>query len=67
MADRVNLSDPDVEPTDEQLIGLSKRAFADVPRARAEALQRLRAEIDVFRARVRQTFEEKRALRDSKK
>jgi hypothetical protein len=28
MGDAINLADPDFEPTDEQLSGLSKRAFA---------------------------------------
>jgi hypothetical protein len=50
MIDRVNLADPDVEPTDEQLIGLSTRAFAGVARAHAVALERLRAQIAVERA-----------------
>ena len=45
MSDRINLADPDFEPTDEQLIGLSKRAFAGVPEANARALQKMRAEI----------------------
>jgi hypothetical protein len=53
-----NLADPDYEPSDEELIGLSKRAFAgleeaqrarlakvrsDIARAREEALARLRS------------------------
>ncbi|KAB2903388.1 MAG: hypothetical protein F9K40_07190 [Kofleriaceae bacterium] len=42
---RVNLADPDFEPTDEQLQTLSKRAFADVARQHADALQRLEAAI----------------------
>lgn len=42
---RVNLADPDFEPTDEQLQALSKRAFADVARQHADALRRLEASI----------------------
>lgn len=67
MADRVNLADPDVEPTDEQLMGLSKRAFAHVPQARAEALERLRAQIDDYREQARQSFEAWLLQLDSKK
>jgi hypothetical protein len=43
--ERVDLTDPDVEPTDEQLQSLSKRAFAHVARENAEALARLHASI----------------------
>jgi len=39
------LDDPAFEPTDEDLIGLSKRAFAHVPRAREESLRKMRQEI----------------------
>ena len=39
------LADPDFEPTDEDLIGLSKRAFAHIPAARAESLRKMREEI----------------------
>jgi hypothetical protein len=41
----INLSDPDFEPTDEQLIGLSARAFAGVRAAHQRALAKLREEI----------------------
>ena len=41
------LADPDFEPTDEDLIGISKRAFAHVPEARAESLRKLREAIAV--------------------
>ena len=47
-----NLADPDVEPTDEELAGLSHRAFAHVRGERAAALERLRAEIAAERVRV---------------
>ena len=52
MVDRVNLADPEAEPTDEQLAGLSARAFAGVGRAHEVALQRIRAEIAAARERV---------------
>jgi hypothetical protein len=40
-----HLSDPDFEPSDEQLIELSRRAFEHVPEQRRAALARLHAEI----------------------
>ena len=52
MGDAINLADPDFEPTDEQLIGLSKRAFAGVAAKHAAALAKLRAEIEVMSAQV---------------
>jgi hypothetical protein len=39
------LSDPAFEPTDEDLIGLSKRAFAHVPGAHQESLRKMREDI----------------------
>lgn len=50
MSDPINLADPSFEPTDEQLTGLSKRAFAGVAAAHASAMARLRAEIAIARA-----------------
>jgi hypothetical protein len=47
-----NLMDPDFEPTDEQLIGLSKRAFAGVGAAHDAALAKLREQIRVTSAQV---------------
>ena len=47
MADAINLADPGFEPTDEQLIGLSKRAFAGVTAKYDTAFAKLRAEIAV--------------------
>ncbi len=46
MSNRVNLADPDFEPTDEQLIDLSKRAFANVARDHEVSLRRLYLEIE---------------------
>jgi hypothetical protein len=67
MIDRVNLADPDVEPTDAQLVGLSTRAFAGVARAHDLALQRLRADIAARRASVLQSLAERRgAPREAK-
>ena len=39
------LGDPAHEPTDEDLIGLSKRAFAHVRDAQEESLRKLRADV----------------------
>jgi hypothetical protein len=39
------LADPDFEPTDEDLIGLSKRAFAHIRAAHEESLRKMREEI----------------------
>jgi len=39
------LSDPAFEPTDEDLIGLSKRAFAHVRGAHQESLRKMREDI----------------------
>jgi hypothetical protein len=50
MGQVVNFADPEFEPTDEQLHQLSREAFADVARLHAEALVRLRQEIQVLRA-----------------
>ena len=44
-----NLSDPDYEPSDEELVGLSKRAFAGLKDAEDARLQQLRS--DLVRAR----------------
>ena len=52
MIDRVNLADPEAEPSDAQLAGLSARAFAGVTLARELALDRLRFEIEIARQRV---------------
>jgi hypothetical protein len=49
MSERINLADPDFEPTDEQLEGLMKRAFADVGARHREAMERMRARIASLR------------------
>lgn len=61
MAPAQTLGDPDFEPSDEQLTELSKRAFADVARNRAAALQRLRREISVERSKVRAQLQQQLA------
>ncbi|HTJ46412.1 MAG TPA: hypothetical protein VL463_30110 [Kofleriaceae bacterium] len=45
-----NLADPSVEPTDEELQGLSRDAFANVKAENAAARQRVRARIVELRA-----------------
>jgi len=49
VSDLKNLADPSFEPTDEDLIGLSKRAFAHVREAQEDSLRKLRADIAVAR------------------
>ena len=50
MSDIVNLADPDFEPSDAQLIGLSTRAFAGVREAHERSQRELRAKLDKARA-----------------
>jgi hypothetical protein len=50
VSDTINLADPDFEPTDEQLIGLSTRAFAGLREAHERQLEELRARIATARA-----------------
>lgn len=47
--DSKRLANPAFEPSDEDLIGLSKRAFAHVREAREASLEKLRAEIAAAR------------------
>lgn len=42
---RARLSDPDFEPTDEELMALSRAAFADVEERHRIALEKLHAQI----------------------
>jgi len=49
VSDGKNLGDPDFEPTDEDLIGLAKRAFAHVREEHEASLRRLRADIATAR------------------
>ena len=45
----INLADPAFEPTDEQLTGLSARAFAGVRAAREKSMAKLRVQIAAAR------------------
>ncbi|MCL2450376.1 MAG: hypothetical protein FWD17_15625 [Polyangiaceae bacterium] len=63
MGDAINLADPDFEPTDEQLMELSKRAFAGVKERREVALARMRAEIAARSAEVLRQLEAQEAVR----
>jgi hypothetical protein len=49
---RINLADPDFEPTDKQLRQLSKSAFADVAEQNRIRLEKLRQDIKIERALV---------------
>lgn len=57
MLDRVNLADPDCEPTDEQLRELMSRAFAGVREQRERAMEQLRARIESARDEVLRQLE----------
>jgi hypothetical protein len=63
----IHLADPDFEPTDEQLMELSKRAFADVTQRHEASLARLRAEIVERSAQVLREFEAREAGRSKAK
>lgn len=49
MSDVINLADPEFEPTDVQLMGLSTRAFAGVRAEHEGQLRELRAKVDAAR------------------
>jgi hypothetical protein len=55
--DRINLADPDFEPTDAQLNELSARAFADVRAAHDRVLAKLRSDIAAARKEALEAFE----------
>ena len=57
--DRVNLADPDFEPTDAQLEELSARAFAGVRAAHERALTQMRADISTARREALEAFEQR--------
>jgi hypothetical protein len=67
VGDAINLADPDFEPTDEQLIELSKRAFAGVKERHEAVLTKLRADIAVRSAEVLRTCEAREAARSNAK
>ncbi len=45
----MHLEDPSFEPTDEELVALSQRAFAHVREEHQASLAKLRAEVSVLR------------------
>jgi hypothetical protein len=53
VSDIINLADPDFEPTDAQLIGLSSRAFAGIREAHDRQLGELRARVEAARVAAR--------------
>lgn len=59
MDDRINLADPDFEPTDEQLKELSRRAFAGVQASHEIAMAQLRAGIELASAATLKVFAER--------
>jgi hypothetical protein len=63
MSEGHNLADPAFEPTDSQLLDLSRRAFAGVREARDRALEDLRAKIATARAQVLRDIDERLARR----
>jgi hypothetical protein len=67
VSERINLADPNFEPTDEQLMGLSARAFAGVAQAREHALAKLRTAISVARVQALRDYEERQRALAAKK
>ena len=63
MSERVNLADPACEPSDDDLRGLSKRAFAHVRERRLAGLVKLRADIVVAREEALRHLAQIRAAR----
>lgn len=59
----MNLADPDWEPSDAQLVGLSSRAFASVRPSQVEMLRKLRGEIEVARVRALRRLDDAEAAR----
>lgn len=45
MNEKINLADPDFEPTDEQLQELLRQAFAHIPKQNEERLRLIREQI----------------------
>jgi hypothetical protein len=65
MGQRINLMDPDFEPTDEQLIALSRRAFAGVGAAHDAALAQLRQRIRATSVQVLAELRSRGVLKDT--
>jgi hypothetical protein len=53
---RVNFADPDFEPSDEELVQLSREAFAGILEAREKSLAELRERIARAREAARTEF-----------
>jgi hypothetical protein len=60
VSDVKNLAHPEFEPTDDDLTGLAKRAFAHVPKAQEEALRKLRADIAAAREAALEPLRERK-------
>lgn len=52
-----NLADPDFEPSDEQLAGLMKRAFAGLKEAERARLEKMRSDLAKAREEALARFE----------
>ena len=63
---RIDLADPAFEPTDEELIGLSRRAFAGVRERHEAALARIRAQIAEATEQSLRALDARAAARASK-
>ena len=57
MSQRINLADPDFEPSDEQIREFMARASADVAARRAAADERLRTQIAAARTEALVAFQ----------
>jgi hypothetical protein len=61
MVRKPNLADPDFEPTDEELAGLMRRAFAHIAAADQQRLAEMRDRIAVGQAEARRRLATMRA------
>ena len=57
MARRINLADPAFEPSDEELAGLMRAAFAGLAASREQSLREMRARIADLQQEARTRFE----------
>jgi hypothetical protein len=64
MSEPINLADPSFEPTDEQLSGLSARAFAGVRAAHEQAMAKLRTDIAAARVEALRQLDDRDAKPD---
>lgn len=63
MSDHIDLADPTFEATDEQLIGLARRAFAHVRSANEASLARLHERIAAGRVELLRELDARLAAR----